>query len=172
MWDQITYPYQNFDDQTFEVWTWISNFIPHCSGHRLSMLGLKFTSATVKHNVIAEVVILGLLQVGALLQGHSQEYHECTGPRFNLKTVSAGKEISYSDKIFLILKRYVDIYPNIWPIFMGFLYFYLSTGHFEITVVTNSSDLRNYPIKKTRPAWFYCMTTKHTSCELTHEITS
>ena len=31
----------NFDDATFGVWTWISNFIPHCSGHRLSMLGLK-----------------------------------------------------------------------------------------------------------------------------------
>ena len=44
---------------------------------------------------------------------------------------------------------------------MGCLYFYLSMGHFEITVVTNSSDLRNYHIKKTRPAWFYCMTTKH-----------
>ena len=55
---------------------------------------------------------------------------------------------------------------------MGFLYFYLSMGHFEITVVTNSSDLRNYHIKKTRPAWFYCMTTKHTSCDLTREITS
>ena len=25
---------------------------------------------------------------------------------------------------------------------MGFLYFYLSMGHFEITDVTNSSDLR------------------------------
>ena len=44
---------------------------------------------------------------------------------------------------------------------MGFLYFYLSMGHFEITVVTNSSDLRNDHIKKIRPAWFYCMTTKH-----------
>ena len=40
-----------------------------------------------------------LLQVGALLQGHSQEYHKCTGPRFNLKTVSSGIEIPYSDKI-------------------------------------------------------------------------
>ena len=56
---------------------------------------------------------------------------------------------------------------------MGFLYFYLSMGHFEITVVTNSSDLRNCHIKKTRPAWFYCMTNKHTSsgsCDLTREI--
>ena len=41
MWDQIIYQYQNFYDATFGVWTWISNFIPHCSGHRLSMLGLK-----------------------------------------------------------------------------------------------------------------------------------
>ena len=48
---------------------------------------------------------------------------------------------------------------------MGFLYFYLSMGHFEITVVTNSSDLRNYHIN-------YCMTTKHISCDLTREITS
>ena len=53
-----------------------------------------------------------------------------------------------------------------------FLYSCLSMGHFEITVVTNSSDLRNYHIRKTRPAWFYCMTTKHTSCDLTSEITS
>ena len=44
---------------------------------------------------------------------------------------------------------------------MGILYFYLLMGDFEITVVTNSSDLRNYHIKKTRPTWFYCMTTKH-----------
>ena len=42
MWDQITYPYQKFDDATFEVWTWISDFITHFSGHRLSMLGLKW----------------------------------------------------------------------------------------------------------------------------------
>ena len=101
MWDQIIYPYQNFDDATFEVWTWISNFIPHYSDHRLSMLGLNWTSATEKHNVIAEVLILWLLQVGALLQGHSQEYHECAGPCFNLKTVFAGIAIPYSDKIFL-----------------------------------------------------------------------
>ena len=23
MWDQIIYQYQNFDDATFEVWTWV-----------------------------------------------------------------------------------------------------------------------------------------------------
>ena len=76
----------------------------------------------------------------ALLQGHSQEYHECTRPRFNLKTVSAGIEIPYSDKIF-ILRRYVEVYPNTCPILMGFLYFYILMGHFKIAVVTNSSDL-------------------------------
>ena len=118
------------------------------------MLGLKLNQCFQKHNVIAEVVVLWLLQVGALLQGHSQDYHECIGPRFNLKTVAVGIEIPYSDKK-NILRRYVEVYPNICPILMGFLYFYISTGHFEITVATNSSDLRNYHIKKTRPAWFY-----------------
>ena len=49
--------------------------------------------------------------------------------------------------------------------FDDFLYFYPSAGHFEITVVTNSSDLRNYHIKKTRPAWLYCVPTEHISCD-------
>ena len=83
----------------------------------------------------------------------------------------AGIEIPYSDKIFYI-KTVCRSLSKYMSILMGFLYFYLSMGHFEITVVTNSSDLRNYHIKKTRPAWFYCMTTKHTSCDLTREITS
>ena len=55
-----------------------------------------------------------------------QEYHECTVPRFNLNTVSAEIEIPYSDMIFFILRRYVEVYPNICPILMGcsvFLYF-------------------------------------------------
>ena len=29
MWDQITYPFPNFNGCTVEVWEWISNFIPH-----------------------------------------------------------------------------------------------------------------------------------------------
>ena len=29
MWDEITYPFPNFDGATIEVWEWISNFIPH-----------------------------------------------------------------------------------------------------------------------------------------------
>ena len=28
MWDEITYPFPNFNDATIEVWEWISNFIP------------------------------------------------------------------------------------------------------------------------------------------------
>ena len=38
--------------------------------------------------------MLWLLQIGALLQGHPQDYHTCTGPRFNLKTVSAGASLA------------------------------------------------------------------------------
>ena len=34
---------------------------------------------------------------------------------------------------------------------MGFLYFYLSMGHFEITVVTNSSDLKIIVSRKLDP---------------------
>ena len=29
VWDEITYPFSNFDGGTVDVWTWISNFIAH-----------------------------------------------------------------------------------------------------------------------------------------------
>ena len=29
VWDEITYPFPNFNCSTVEVWEWISNFIPH-----------------------------------------------------------------------------------------------------------------------------------------------
>ena len=29
MWDEFTYPFQNLNSATVEVWEWISNFIPH-----------------------------------------------------------------------------------------------------------------------------------------------
>ena len=35
-WDEITSPFQNFNGATVEVWEWISNFIPHCTGHVLT----------------------------------------------------------------------------------------------------------------------------------------
>ena len=43
LWDEITYPFLNFNDCTVEVYEWISNFVPHfiyvCN--YLTMLGLK-----------------------------------------------------------------------------------------------------------------------------------
>ena len=33
MWDEITYPFPNFNDGIVEVWEWISNFIPHFPGN-------------------------------------------------------------------------------------------------------------------------------------------
>ena len=33
VWDEITYPFPNFDGCTAEVWEWISNCNPHSSGH-------------------------------------------------------------------------------------------------------------------------------------------
>ena len=36
LWDEITYPFPNFNSFTIEVWEWISNFIPHFSGHAIT----------------------------------------------------------------------------------------------------------------------------------------
>ena len=33
MWDEITYPFPNFEGATVEVWEWISYFIPHFTEH-------------------------------------------------------------------------------------------------------------------------------------------
>ena len=33
VWDEITYPFPNFNGTTVEVWEWVSNFIPHFTGH-------------------------------------------------------------------------------------------------------------------------------------------
>ena len=42
VWDEITYPFPNFNSCTVEVWEWISNFISLYNGcNYLSMLGLK-----------------------------------------------------------------------------------------------------------------------------------
>ena len=41
-WDEITYPFPNFNVAAVDVCEWISNFIPHyCACNYLSMLGLK-----------------------------------------------------------------------------------------------------------------------------------
>ena len=29
MWDEITYPFPNFNGATVEIWEWMINFIPH-----------------------------------------------------------------------------------------------------------------------------------------------
>ena len=44
VWDEITYPFPNFNGGTVEVWEWISNFIPPFTSWAcdyISMLGLK-----------------------------------------------------------------------------------------------------------------------------------
>ena len=42
MWDEITYPFQNFHTETVEVWKRISNFIPLLLGMKLLMrVGIK-----------------------------------------------------------------------------------------------------------------------------------
>ena len=41
VWDEITYPFPNFNGYTVEVWEWISNFIPHFTGHMITYPCLK-----------------------------------------------------------------------------------------------------------------------------------
>ena len=44
MWDEITYPFLNFNGAAVEVKEWISNFTPHFTRHVITlpgMLGLK-----------------------------------------------------------------------------------------------------------------------------------
>ena len=36
VWNEITYPFPNFNSCTIEVWEWISNFIPHFAGHMIT----------------------------------------------------------------------------------------------------------------------------------------
>ena len=33
VWDEITYSLPNFNCAAIEVWEWLSNFIPHFTGH-------------------------------------------------------------------------------------------------------------------------------------------
>ena len=36
MWDEITYPFLNFNGATVEVYEWISNFLPYFTGHAIT----------------------------------------------------------------------------------------------------------------------------------------
>ena len=33
VWDEITYPFQNFNGAVVEFWEWIGNYIPHFIGN-------------------------------------------------------------------------------------------------------------------------------------------
>ena len=42
VWDEIAYPFQNFNGCTSDIWEWMNNFIPHYNGQNyLWMLGFK-----------------------------------------------------------------------------------------------------------------------------------
>ena len=42
-WDEMTHPFPNFNGTTVEVWEWISNFIPHFTGHEICYLCWDFS---------------------------------------------------------------------------------------------------------------------------------
>ena len=41
VWDEITYPFRNFNGATVEVWEWMINFTLHITGHVNTFLRLK-----------------------------------------------------------------------------------------------------------------------------------
>ena len=51
VWDEITYPFPNFNGVTFEDWERISNFTPHYIMDKITYpcLGLKLTNALYGH---------------------------------------------------------------------------------------------------------------------------
>ena len=56
MWDEIIYPFPNFNSWTVEVWEWISDIIPHFIGHMistdyLSMLGFKLIHVSTRESI-------------------------------------------------------------------------------------------------------------------------
>ena len=36
VWDEIPYPFPNFNGATVENWEWINNFIPYFTGHMIT----------------------------------------------------------------------------------------------------------------------------------------
>ena len=38
VWDEVTYPFPNFNGATIEVWEWISNFTPHFTGYVITYI--------------------------------------------------------------------------------------------------------------------------------------
>ena len=38
VWDEITYPFPNFNSGTVEVWEWMNNFNPQLTGHVITSL--------------------------------------------------------------------------------------------------------------------------------------
>ena len=39
LWHEITYPFPNFNGTAVEVWEWVSDFIPHLTGHLITFHG-------------------------------------------------------------------------------------------------------------------------------------
>ena len=54
MWDEITYPFLNFNGATVEVWNWISNFISHFTEacYYVSMLEWKFIQVSKGPHIV------------------------------------------------------------------------------------------------------------------------
>ena len=70
VWDEITYPFPNFKGANVEIWARLSNFIPHFTGHYISMLWLKFIHVSKKApQVLSELMpVIQMFQHGHKVQ--------------------------------------------------------------------------------------------------------
>ena len=59
VWDEITYPFPNFNYATVEVWEWISNFAQRfMMDSYFSMLGLKLTHVSKRGHWSSAAMLL------------------------------------------------------------------------------------------------------------------
>ena len=65
MWDEMTYPFPNFNGAAVEVWNWISSFIPHFTG-ALIHAGIKFKPVLLTHwGRVTHICVGNLTTIGS-----------------------------------------------------------------------------------------------------------
>ena len=63
IWDEITYPFLNFNGAIIEVWEWVGNFIPHFIMDVIvyPILGLKLTMSVKQAPGVGKMTVYSYL---------------------------------------------------------------------------------------------------------------
>ena len=102
MWDEITYPFLNFNGATVEVYEWISNFIPQFKYvyNYLSMLGLNLKNVSkrgprCRYAVLLWIVVVILSFFVTACDLFTFNFHHCSGGIGTSATVKYRWQILY-----------------------------------------------------------------------------